>query len=655
MKNPISQFRWLQSLRISIRWKMIFAIGIPLLVIYVGAASLIFSRLKQSAYLQTEAHLKELVLYHAEKINSKFSVLAAIAQSNATFLELNPDLSEEAVYRMLESTVLRNPLVYGACTAFEPYAFDPARELVAPYVWRGKDEDAGTAPEKLMKMDVARDAYNYLDWNWYVDPKKLGHPVWTEPFFDEGAGDIMMTTHTVPFRKNGKFWGVTTIDVHIAKLQQWGAVEGIGGERFVLVSRAGRFVSHPNPDFIMKKSLFDEDPKMGDPELKEAAQRILRTGTGLEHLRDFPFPGRNFIVYAQVESTGWIFLAAVREAVIMKPVWRQLAGLTLLMGASLLGILAILFTVSFFITSPIRQLAKELQVVGRGDLEIRKETRYPRDEIGDLASTFHRMVEALKEYLAALTRETTTREAVESELRIARSIQSSLLPNRFPAFPERSELDLFALNVPARYVAGDFYDFFFISPEELAVAVADVSGKGMPAAMFMAVTRTLLRSLAAKSISPSEVFEKTSRLLFEQNEQGIFVSATLAYYHTRTGRLSYTNAGHPRPYVKKPSGELRRFGEITGTVLGILDDAAYETREEVLAPGETILFFTDGVTEARNTERLFFGESRLEASFSQTNGTAARDICTDLYERIQAFQGPSPADDITLLALRRND
>ena len=640
-------------MKISIRWKIILSIGVPFLMIYLAVLRIDYLKLKEAAYRQTGIYLQEVASYHAERINGEFSTLAQLARATAAYLEVNPNISEEKLYDLLESNVKQNPRVYGSCVAFEPYSFDPKKKLFAPYVWRGKDEKASGA-SLLQRMDVGRDAYDYLDWEWYTNAKKAAHSIWTEPFYDKGAGDIIMSTHTAPFYKDGRYWGVSNIDVNLAKIQDWGKDSELGSLRFAILSHKGVFISHPNPNFIMKESIFGIARKYNRPDVAKAARKIIRGKKGLIKLKDIPFPGTNFIVHAPIRSTRWTFAVVMPEAKVMAPVWAQLRQFSLFMMASMGILLGVLLIVSHQITRPIRKLSREFQQVALGNLDVESTGKYPSDEIGDLAEMFHRMVFAIKNYMTALTHETSMREAVESELRIARSIQRSLLPHQFPPFPERKEFDLHAVNVPAHHVAGDFYDYFFISEDELVLVIADVSGKGVPAAMFMAVTRTLIRNLAVRQTTPDQMLKEINQTLIGQNENNLFVTMMLVFYNVKNGKLRFANAGHPHSYKIGGDKNVKPFGESTGMIVGVFPEAVYESRQEELAEGEAIIFYTDGVSEARNSEGDFWGTGRLETTLSENLDAKPREICHHLLKLSHDFQGAEIADDITIMVLRRN-
>ncbi len=629
---------------------MILSIGLPLISIYLGALAINFNNSKKVAYQNVESYLQQLVFNHAEKVNGEFVSFAQVAETTADFISISPDVTEEDLYEIAENNTNQNPRIYGSCIAFEPYSFNPAVRIFAPYVWRGMPHEDGAA---LKKMDVARDAYDYLGWAWYKDPKEKNASLWTEPYFDEGAGNVVMVTYSAPFYRDGKFRGIATVDVYLEKLQEWGNF-GPDFAAFAILTREGKFLSHSDPKYIMNRTIFSLAEENKRPDIMRFGREVLLKGQGVSRIKNFPAGENSFVVYAPVRSTGWVFMAAVPESKIMAPVWRQLLDLGVFMLACLIMIVLALFIVSFKITKPIRKLSSDLRQVASGNLDIRHNGKYPQDEIGELMRTFHWMAGELKSYIGALTAETEARSSLESELRIAREIQSSLLPGKFPPFPEHTDFDLHALNVPARHVAGDFFDYFFISDTELFLVIGDVCGKGIAAAMFMAITRTHLRNFAEVLKEPSRILSQVNKELARDNEKGFFVSIALVHYNIKTGQVSYSIAGHPPPYIISVDGNVRAFGEVGGTVLGILEDESFQSGSGRLERGEELVFYTDGVTEARNTKADFWASDRFEGLMKENRALSVRDLCEAVYNRVAAFQEQKLADDFTIMALKRN-
>jgi len=272
----------------------------------------------------------------------------------------------------------------------------------------------------------------------------------------------------------------------------------------------------------------------------------------------------------------------------------------------------------------------------------------------DSALAFQLVHLSIKRFIENLRAETEAKERIQSELRIARDIQAAMLPRIFPPFPGRTEFDIFALMEPAKEVGGDFYDFFLIDDKRLCVVVGDVSGKGVPAALFMAICKTLLKTEAMAGLPPAGILAEVNRLLIPDNEMMMFVTAFLLILDTETGEIFYANGGHPRPLVSTGPGRFDFLPGPTGNILGVVDACSSVTRTRVMKAGEMVFLYSDGVTEALNAAEELFSDERLKAALS--GGGGGEDHPTGLIHRtreaIRAFAAETPpSDDITMVAL----
>ncbi|MDY4587793.1 MAG: PP2C family protein-serine/threonine phosphatase [Oscillospiraceae bacterium] len=285
-------------------------------------------------------------------------------------------------------------------------------------------------------------------------------------------------------------------------------------------------------------------------------------------------------------------------------------------------------------------------------LEACQEYSGDNTEVGDLARSYISMVEDIGGYVTNLQKVTAEKERINAELSLASSIQAHMLPCIFPAFPERDEFDIYASMTPAKEVGGDFYDFFMVDDSHMAVVMADVSGKGVPAALFMVIAKTLIKNYAQSGIKPEEVFTTVNRLLCDGNDAGLFVTAWLGVLELSTGKLTFVNAGHNPPMIKQNGGEFTYLKYRAGFVLAGMETIKYRQNEITIAPGDRIFLYTDGVTEATNSQNQLYGEERLSAFMNSHTGENAEEILHDLKTDIYAFQGEAPQfDDITMLML----
>lgn len=279
---------------------------------------------------------------------------------------------------------------------------------------------------------------------------------------------------------------------------------------------------------------------------------------------------------------------------------------------------------------------------------------YAKDstEVGELARSYISMAKDMGSYVDNLRTVLAEKERIKAELNLASSIQGNMLPCIFPPFPEHSEFDLYAIMDPAKEVGGDFYDFYMIGEDKLAVIVADVSGKGVPAALFMVITKTLLKNHTQMGMEPNKVFETVNRLLCDGNDAGLFVTAWMGVLELSSGTMTYVNAGHNPPLLKRANGQFEYLRDRTGFVLAGMEDMKYRQNTLSIAPGDRLFLYTDGVTEATNSKQELYGEGRLQAFMNNHAGSTTTAALQELRKDIDAFAGAAPQfDDITMLLL----
>ena len=267
-------------------------------------------------------------------------------------------------------------------------------------------------------------------------------------------------------------------------------------------------------------------------------------------------------------------------------------------------------------------------------------------EFEDLSNDINSTVDTLKRYIADAA------ARIDAELAFAKAIQHSALPSVFPPYPGRREFDIHATMHTAKEVGGDFYDFYFVDDNILAFLIADVSGKGIPAAMFMMQSKTLLKSCAESGMSVEQVFTTANEKLCEGNDAGMFVTAWMGLLNVRTGRLCIANAGHNPPLLRRAGGSFEYLKVRAGFVLAGMEGVRYRLTEMDLQPGDQIYLYTDGVTEATDLEQQLYGEPRLLDLLNRRHGASAQAICEAVKADVDAFAGEAEQfDDITMLCL----
>ena len=329
----------------------------------------------------------------------------------------------------------------------------------------------------------------------------------------------------------------------------------------------------------------------------------------------------------------------------MMHAWR-IAGLTVVAGIGLAFLFCYLFT------RPLRELVRGANIVSTGNFNHQIAVR-TRDEMGRLARAFNKMVVDLKKYTEDLARTTADKERIASELHFAREVQQGALPTYCPPFAGAENIEVVARIEPAREIGGDYYDFFLLDEDRFGVVVADVSGKGMAAGLFLMMIRTLLRDTAMRFARPGETLTHVNRMISDDNPSCMF--ATLYYFvcNLRTGRVEFTNAGH-LPALKLSRGGVTSIlgekGSSHAMPVGATDDFVYGSGEFELAPGDRILLYTDGITEAMDMESRLFGDARFLQCVAAHADRSAQEICDVIHDEVSRYQqGHEPSDDITLL------
>ncbi|MCL2111972.1 MAG: SpoIIE family protein phosphatase [Clostridiales bacterium] len=412
---------------------------------------------------------------------------------------------------------------------------------------------------------------------------------------------------------------------------------------------------------IMEAELESDDPKT----LFELGEKYTYDGVVLDYdeakkiiLHDEHY-GSAVFAYVPVYSSSGELTAMVGAEVSLAWVREMQADFfkTMIILSCVITILMVagLMLVSRrMISKPLKRLTGDALSFASGDsLSTFENNIKTGDEIQALSEAFGKMACDLAEYIDNLQTVTAERERIGAELDVATKIQASMLPCIFPAYPERDEFDIYADMIPAKEVGGDFYDFFLIDDNTLAVVIADVSGKGVPAALFMVIAKTLLKNNAQAGKSPKEVFDTVNNMLCENNEANMFVTAFMGYLDIASGKLSYVSAGHEPPLIMPAGGDYDWLPVTPALVLAGMDDVQYTQGEVMLQPGDVLFLYTDGVTEAMNTERKQFTSRRLLDAANKHKDRPPKELLAAIKQEIDLFaEGAEQFDDITMLALK---
>jgi sigma-B regulation protein RsbU (phosphoserine phosphatase) len=557
-----------------------------------------------------------------------------------------PTTNPKAVFKSLQEVVISNREVFGGAVAYEPYMYDKKQYYYSPYFYETGDSIS-------MKM-LGGSQYDYFQKEWYTTAKSLGRGIWSEPYFDEGGGNLFMCTYAVPFYKKieGKriFAGVVTMDISLSSLREIVDTIHVYTTGFgFLISRSGKIITHKESKWI-NRDILDLAKESRDTNVTNAYRKMMKGESDFVRLKFFFEKNPEWMSYAPVDGTEWAFGLVFPMKEIFSSFIDFFLRLLIIFAVSVICLLILIILITRKFTRPITRLVEATHRIGQGDLNAPLPVYKAKDEITQLANSFSLMQVELQNYISDLKETTTAKEKIESELKIAHDIQIGLLPG---SFPERDDCELYAILEPARAVGGDLYDFLFDDGEHLYLAIGDVSGKGVPAALFMAVARTLFRSRIRSKETLSRIVEEINRELCKDNPNQMFVTFIACDINLMTGEAEICNAGHCQPLLIRNNGDIEKVKIPGGIPLGIFDDAEYTKQKIFFSAGDLLLLYTDGITEATNTGNELYGDERLIRSSRKSSQESARTLVEKLVSDVKTFTSDAEqADDITLLLMK---
>ena len=634
--------------RDSIVARLVLVIMLFSAAIYAFTLGYNYYETREALHREVATNSRNLAMSLVHLVETRLTAVAKVTEGLARTVEIT-DPGETELLALIRGAVESNDEIKGSTVAFEPFAFDPQRKYYAPYYFRSDDG---------LTLSQLEDTYRgtpYVYWDWYQIPRELQQAEWSEPYYDEGGGNILMTTCSVPLyrMRDGRreFRGIVTADVALEELTEIiSSVKILDHGYAALLSRNGMILAHPVKDVIMNDTFFSIAEARKDPAMREIGRRMARGESGFVLYRAIA-GFDSYMYFAPIPRTGWTLAVLFPERELLAGTWMLLLKMALL---GLAGIVLLTFAVTNVVRSmigPLRRLTEAADELAQGNFDLALPAARYQDEVGVLTHGFESMRTSLKEYIRNLTETTAAKERIQSELKVATDIQASLLPRVFPAFPERSEFDIFASMDPAKEVGGDFYDFFFLDEDNLCFLIADVADKGVPAALYLMVAKTLLKSEGQRLHEPDQMLTSVNHILAEDNERCMFATVFCAILNVATGELRYANAGHNPPVIIESTG-LRFLAMKAELMLGPVPDTKYHTAQLQLRPGDTIFLYTDGVTEAKDPRDRQYGEQALREALRKVAGLDPTSIIHSVREDLRRHAGDAPqSDDVTMLAL----
>lgn len=608
-----------------------FAMFVALMLVVSCFAYIV---LKNSKSLLLQLYSQKIGVI-AQDINKEVIIIESnakdLALMGSLFYTADRDIpkAENAVMRIFDNYRIS----LGGGVWFEPYVVNPAQKRFCIYTYRNKNG------QMVIDREFIGEEYNYPNQLWYKEiiskVRKGLKACWSSPYFEkEGSNTLMITAGSGIYDKQNKLIGISTVDWEISEILKRISEIKPTPNSFAL------FADKEN-DYI----LVSTDKHLNNAKLVgKSLSNIPWYNDNLKQITYFTYHGQKYIPYVKTLDNNMILVVCIPKTEMFQLVITHVVSLFIAL-IILSAIMALLLYISLQrnILRPIDKLTEMANRISRGE-EVEIKISKPK-EFAHLASTFDQMTDNIKN----ITKE---QAKISSELSIAKLIQASSLPNVFPPFPNRKEFDIYATMNPAKEVGGDFYDFYFIDEKNLMFLIADVSGKGIPAALFMMTSKTLISNLAQEGYDAKTLIENVNRKICSTNSMGLFITMLAGIINTETGKITYINCGHNHPLIKTGNDEYNYMALPTNIVLGAFENAKFEIVEAQLNKGDTVFLYTDGLTEAMNDKEMF-GEKRLKQVLSKYDSEDLKSMAENIKGEIKDFcYGTPQSDDLTMLIFK---
>ena len=511
---------------------------------------------------------------------------------------------------------------------------------------------------------------------WYQEAIRRRKLVFSDGEQDALTGSYCIECSAPVYDEDGNLFAVIGADLFLDEMEEVFEGSSIDGEVSLLINRNGYAVLAPQEEaFPMADADRGRDLRKSElTVLAQVTNDALRGNTTSVMSGDLQ-DGAYYITASPLDTTGWVLISAYSHETAGLPaailqdnldrIQTESRGtyaektkdtrtmtFLLLTGVFLVTIAAALI-LGKRIVRPLNAITTRISELSGDDLEFKMEDVYRTgDEVEQLAESFATLSHRATVYMNEIVQVTAEKERISTELSLATDIQAAMLPHIFPAFPNRAEFDIYASMNPAKEVGGDFYDYFLIDEDHLGLVIADVSGKGVPAALFMMASKIILQSVAMLGNSPAEILTKTNEALCSNNEAEMFVTVWMGILEISTGRLTAANAGHEYPALKLPNGEFDLYKDKHGFVIGNMPGYQYKEYELMLEPGAKVFLYTDGVPEATNAQKELFGTKRMIDTLNEQPETTPQEILQNVRTAVNGFvEDAEQFDDLTMLCI----
>ena len=648
------------------------------------------------SFIKGFGEMEETDLYRSYLTNSNANISRILSNVYLGTLnhvkEIEDNLGQpDRMPSIMKDIVSRSPYIRSCGISFIDGYYPQKGRWYCPYAIKN---DSTQVVENRFIGDKDHD---YLKAEWFTEALELDSIYWSKPFYDSMDSITPLVSCMIPIHdKHGKTVAIVGSDLSLnwfsAKAFDAMNLQGekikvyVGndvdvdslkgnainwGERKwrllthnFIINKEGTYIAHPDNWRVIKENYFQraaETPDSIDDQIGHKMVAGRKGFYGKNNLEPAPFKffdldnSSAYVFYEPIEQTDWSIALAVPSFMVQVISIGSGVIMLLMIGLAMLVTRIVGRFIIKRVTRPINQLAESAKEVAKGNFSAPLPKIKHNDEIRLLRDSFEGMQHSLTEYVEELKNTTASKAAIENELKVAHDIQMSMLPKTFPPYPERDDIDIYGMLTPAKDVGGDLFDFY-IRDEKLFFCIGDVSGKGVPASLVMAMTRSLFRNISAHTAEPHRIAYTLNQALAEGNENSMFVTAFIGVLDLATGLLRYCNAGHNPPLLI--GREVSLVPCQPNVPLGLMTDMEFEPQEIQFEHQMTIFLFTDGLNEAEDDMQVQFGDDRilhhLEASLAKGVIQPA-EIVNQMAEAVHAFvDGAQQSDDLTMLAIKYN-
>ena len=642
MKNPITYIRQSLATRLSL-WIVLLAA-----LIFLASLGYLFHESRRAVHEEAMNRATQVLDNTVQRVTNILDQVE-VATNNTEWLPLRHLDAPDSMFVYCRRILMNNPNLNGCSIAFEPYYFKDRGKYFSAYSYNNGDT--------IQTTQEGNEHYDYFVMDWYQLCKLLDKPTWTEPFVDYNPEEIfsadMIASYCKPMKdKDGQYIGTISVDLSLGWLSNTiSAVKPYPNSYSIMIGVGGTYFVHPDTTKLFYQTIFTETLAHEDTARTALGHAMLN---GEEGVRKLEFDGEDcYVFYKPLGTTGWSVAIVCPESDIFSG-YNHLYNVVIVIVA--IGLLLMGLFISQYIrgeVEPLKLLAQQTETIASGQFDVELPNDGRTDEIGQLSQSFGNMQHSLVKYIDELKLTTASKAAIENELKVASDIQMSMVPRIFPAFPNRNDIDLHASMTPAKEVGGDLYDFF-VQNERLYFCVGDVSGKGIPASLFMAVTRNLFRIIAQQDRAPEQIATQINDFLTKDNERSMFVTMFIGVIDLKTGHLDFCNCGH-NPPVLVEQGKQPEFMSLKydNQPLGLWEGDPFlgESIEDIR--NKQLFIYTDGHNEAEDPDHKQFGNEAILDIMSKVASSNSREIIDTFIAAVEAHRkGADPNDDLTLLCLR---